>query len=61
MTKMHRGVGSTDRKITPATTSTTPVRQLQGSTNVEGTPAGTQAAAADRTQRPDAERQGKNG
>ena len=35
---MWRGVGSTDRKTTPATTSTTPVRQLLGSANVEVTP-----------------------
>ena len=44
-----------------ATTSTTPVRQLLGSANMETTPAGTQAAAAARTQRPDAAREGKNG
>ena len=56
-----RGVGSKGRKTTPTTTSTTPVRQLLGSANVETTRSGTQAAAADRTQRPDTAREGKNG
>ena len=45
----------------PATTNRTPVRQLLGSANAETTPAGTRAAAAVRTQRPDAAREGKNG
>ena len=38
-----------------------PVRHLLGSANAETTPSGTQPAAADRTQRPDAAREGKNG
>ena len=46
-TRMRRGVGSKDRKTTRATTSTTPVHQLQGSATAETTPAGTQAAAAE--------------
>ena len=40
--------------MTPARTSTAPVRQLLGSANAETTPQGTPAAEADRTQRPDA-------
>ena len=38
-----------------------PVRQRRGSANAETTPAGAPAAAADRKQRPDATREGKNG
>ena len=45
----------------PATSSTAPTRQLLGSANAETTPAGAPAAAADRTQRPDATCEGKNG
>ena len=37
------------------------LRQLLGSANAETTPAGAPAAAADRTQRPDATCEGKNG
>ena len=45
----------------PATFSTAPAHQLLGSTNAETTPAGAPAAAVDRTQRPDATCEGKNG
>ena len=44
-----------------ATFSTAPARHLLGSANAEMTPAGAPAAAADRTQRPDAICEGKNG
>ena len=45
----------------PATSSTAPTHQLLGSANAETTPAGAPAAAADRTQRPDATYEGKSG
>ena len=45
----------------PATSSTAPAHQILGSANAETTPAGAPAAAADRTQRPDATCEGKNG
>ena len=45
----------------PATFSTAPTHQLLGSGNAETTPAGAPAAAADRTQRPDATCEGKTG
>ena len=45
----------------PATSSTAPARQRLGSANAETTPAGAKAAAADRTQRPDATCEGKSG
>ena len=45
----------------PATFSTAPTHQRRGSANAETTPAGAPAAAADRTQRPDATCEGKNG
>ena len=45
----------------PATTSTAPAHQRLGSANAETTPARAPAAAADRTQRPDATCEGKNG
>ena len=45
----------------PATSSTAPAHQRRGSANAETTPAGAPAAAADRTQRPDATCGGKNG
>ena len=45
----------------PATSSTAPAHQLLGSANAETTPARAPAAAADRTQRPDATCEGKNG
>ena len=44
-----------------ATSSTAPAHQLLGSANAETTPAGAPAAAADRTQRPDATCEGTNG
>ena len=44
-----------------ATSSTAPAHQPLGSTNAETTPAGAPAAAADRTQRPDATCEGTNG
>ena len=44
-----------------ATFSTAPAHQRLGSANAETTPAGAPAAAADRTQRPDATCGGKNG
>ena len=43
------------------TSSTAPAHQRLGSANAETTPAGAPAAAADRTQRPDATCEGKNG
>ena len=45
----------------PATSSTAPAHQRLGSANAETTPAGALAAAADRTQRPDATCEGENG
>ena len=55
-------LGAADTQTThPATTSTAPVHQLLGSVNAETTPAGAPAAAADRTQRPDATCEGKTG
>ena len=45
----------------PATFSTAPAHQRWGSANAGTTPAGALAAAADRTQRPDATCEGKNG
>ena len=45
----------------PATFSTAPAHQRLGSANAETTPAGAPAAAADRTQRPNATCEGKNG
>ena len=44
-----------------ATFSTVPAHQLLGSANAETAPARAPAAAADRTQRPDATCEGKNG
>ena len=44
-----------------ATFSTAPAHQPLGSANAETTPAGAPAAAADRTQRPDATCEGKTG
>ena len=44
-----------------ATFSTVPTHQILGSANAETTPAGAPAAAADRTQRPDATCEGKTG
>ena len=45
----------------PATFSTASAHQLLGSANAETTPAGAPAAAADRTQRPDATCEGESG
>ena len=45
----------------PATSSTAPAHQRRGSANAETTPARAPAAAADRTQRPNATCEGKNG
>ena len=61
---MHRGGGggaAGTQTAHPATSSTAPAHQLLGSANAETTPAGAPAAAADRTQRPDATCEGKNG
>ena len=79
----QRRVGSKNSQTTPATTSTSSIRQLLGaadaqmahpatfstapthqrlsSANAETTPARAPAAAADRTQRPDATCEGTNG
>ena len=60
----ERGEGGAIRLLQPAhhaTFSTAPTHQLLGSANAETTPAGAPAAAADRTQRPDATCEGKNG
>ena len=79
----QRRVDSKNSQTTPATTSTSPIRQLLGaadaqtahhatfstapthqllgSANAETAPARAPAAAADRTQRPDATCEGKNG
>ena len=51
----------THKRHTNATSSTAPAHQRRGSANAETTPAGAPAAAADRTQRPDATRGGTNG
>ena len=53
---LHRGGGAHH-----ATSSTAPTHQLLGSANAETTPVGAPAAAVDRTQRPDATCEGKNG
>ena len=58
----HQLLGAADAQTAhPATSSTAPTHQLLGSANAEMTPAGAPAAAADRTQRPDATCEGKNG
>ena len=55
-------LGATDAQAAhPATSSTAPAHQRRGPANAETTPAGAPAAAADRTQRPDATREGQNG
>ena len=54
------GGGGGGAQTAPAATSTAPAHQPQGSANAETTPAGAPAAAADRTQRPDATCEGKN-
>ena len=50
-----------DDRRAPATFSTAPAHQRLGAANAETTPAGAPAAAADRTQRPDATCEGTNG
>ena len=56
------GAGAADAHTAhPATSSTAPAHQLLSSANAETTPAGAPAAAADRTQRPNATREGKKG
>ena len=54
-------IGHANAQTAPATLSTAPGHQLRGSANAETTPAGAPAAAADRTQRPDATCEGKSG
>ena len=54
-------LGAADAQTAPATFSTAPAHQRRGTANAETTPAGAPAAAADRTQRPDATCEGKNG
>ena len=55
-------LGATDAQTAhPATSSTAPAHQPLGSANAETTPAGAPAAATDRTQRPDATCEGRNG
>ena len=61
-TSIRQLLGATDTQMAhPATTSTAPAHQPLGSANAETTPARAPAAAADRTQRPDATCEGKNG
>ena len=61
-TPIRQLLGATDAQTAHhATSSTAPAHQLLGSANAETTPAGAPAAAADRTQRPDATCEGKNG
>ena len=52
---------TTNAQTAPAANSTAPVHERLGFANAETTPAGAQAAAADKTQRSDAAREGKNG
>ena len=54
-------LGATNPQTVPAAFSTAPAHQRLGSANAETTPAGAPAAAADRTQRPDATCEGKTG
>ena len=59
---IRRLLGAADAQTAhPPTSSTGPAHQRRGSANAETTPAGAPAAAADRKQRPDATREGKNG
>ena len=61
-TSIRQLLGAADAQTAHhATFSTAPTHQLLGSANAETTPAGAPAAAADRTQRPDATCEGKNG
>ena len=55
-------LGATDAQTAhPAASSAAPAHQRLGSANAETTPARAPAAAADRTQRPDATCEGKTG
>ena len=58
----HRGGGGAEGEggSKDCKTAQPPVRQLLGPAHAETTPAGTLAAAADRTQRPDAASGGTN-
>ena len=59
---IHQLLGAADTQTAHhATFSTAPTHQRLGSANAETTPAGAPAAAADRTQRPNATCGGKNG
>ena len=61
-TPIRQLLGAADAQTAhPATSSTAPAHQLLGSANAETTPAGAPPSAADRTQRPDATCEGKNG
>ena len=61
-TPIRQLLGAADAQTAhPATSSTAPTHQSLGSANAETTPARAPAAAADRTQRPDATCEGKNG
>ena len=57
----QRCVDSKNSQTTPATTSTSSIRQLLGAADAQTTSAGAPAAAVDRTQRPDATCEGENG
>ena len=54
-------LGAADTQTAHHATFSTATHQLLGSANAETTPARAPAAAADRTQRPDATCEGKNG
>ena len=59
---IHQLLGAADAQTAhPATSSTAPAHQRRGSANAQTTPARAPAAAADRTQRPDATCEGKTG
>ena len=64
-TPVHQLLGTPDAQTAPAATSTALAHQRRGSVkadaNAQTTPAGAQAAAADKTQQPDAACKGKNG
>ena len=55
------GGGTANAETAPAATNTAPADQPLGTANAETTPAGALAAAAEKTQRPDAACEGKNG
>ena len=58
---LDTGPGGKEGQTAPAATSTAPAHQRRRSANAETTPAGAPAAAADKTQRPDATCEGKAG